>query len=354
VTDEPISFPVLDDKHLDQWQWPMPPFDWRHTPAPGCDVVQPCVLETPSGTTVEGDMLGIDPKAGSLSFRGGAGGMTLSLPFARFRRLTLTLPLRPAPSRAGAPLERVPAAAQERDYTLHAGDGARALAGRTAGYVDAPEGLYLFAPVEEECLQRVFVPRWAYTRCEVGASAEEIAAERWIADPQQLLQAIERQQRTPVLPIGQALLNLGLMTAQQLERALAGKPADKPLGEHLVASGLLSRADLHTALAHKMGFPLVDLTRFPVDLAALRKLPLRTALECRALPLMIDGQRLIVAVDRPSREAKLRTAHVFAQMTLVPVLACKSHIKLALASLADQDAWSNSVAQRPGFFATTT
>ena len=36
-----------------------------------------------------------------------------------------------------------------------------------------------------------------------------------------------------------------------------------------------------------------------------RKLPLRMALEARAVPLMVDGQRLIVAVDRPSRADKL-------------------------------------------------
>ena len=30
--------------------------------------------------------------------------------------------------------------------------------------------------------------------------------------------------------------------------------------------------DLQTALAHKMGYPLVDLTRFPIDVLAARKL----------------------------------------------------------------------------------
>ena len=148
------------------------------------------------------------------------------------------------------------------------------MTGRTAGYVEAAAGLYLFTPVDEEAaLQRVFVPRCAYSHCEFGPSAEEIAARLWIGSPAELLDAIERQERMPVLPIGQSLLALGLLTQAQLDRELAKPVGDRPLGEALVAAGLISHTDLHTAIAHKMGYPMVDLTRFPVDPAAVAKVP---------------------------------------------------------------------------------
>ena len=54
-----------------------------------------------------------------------------------------------------------------------------------------------------------------------------------------------------------------------------------PLGELLVREGLITRDDLQTALARKMGYPQVDLEAFPIDVEALRKLPVAAALRLR-------------------------------------------------------------------------
>ena len=267
-------------------------------------------------------MLGFDPTAKSVAFRDAGKGPLVEIPFRSFRRLTLTMPLQQAPKPSGAPVERVPAAAQERDYTLHLDDLTEPLTGRTAGYVETLDGLYLFIPVNEESsLQRAFVPRMAYTRRELGPSAEEVAARRWIASPADLRDALIQQDRKPVLPLGYSLRELGLVTDAQLYRALGGQPAGIPLGEMLVASGMIKRSDLQTALAHKMGYPLVDLTRFPVDPAAASKLSHRMAVTYRAMPLMLDQGRLIVAVDKPSRAVRLRELHALAGVAVVPVLA---------------------------------
>jgi hypothetical protein len=305
------------------------------------------------GTPIEGEMLGFDPTARTLTFRSSAAGPIVELPFARFRRLTLTAPLQPVVPIAGAPIERIPAAAQEREYRLQGSATAPVLTGRTAGRVETADGLYLFTPVEEEAsLQRVFVPRWVYTRCEFGPSAEEIAARMWIASPAELLAAIERQQHMPILPLGQSLLKLGLLTQAQLDRALARQSRDKPLGESLVADGLISRADLQTALAHKMGYPLIDLSRFPIDPRAVAKLSPRVALKFRMMPVLLNGGRLIVAVDKPARVLKLGTVHAIAGVTVVPVLASRVQIVLAQERIS-HDVWSGHVAERIGFFATT-
>lgn len=348
----PTPFPVLIDDAPEHWQWPVPPFAWRHLPAP-TEGGQPCFIESVGGAIVHGDMLGFDPEAAMLTFRAASGGPEVTIPFARFCRLAMTVPLQAAPKMAGAPVERLPSAAQEREYRLYSKNHATPLVGRTAGHVETDHGLYLFAPVDDHdaSLQRVFVPRSAYERCEFGQSAEEIAASRWIAEPKALLHAIERQQRMPVLRIGQSLLALGLLTQEQLDRALAAE--DKlPIGERLVAAGIISRADLQTAIAHKMGYPMVDLTRFPIDPAALAKLPQRIAVGFRALPLMVAGDRLIVAIDNPMRVAKLGTIHAIAGVTVVAVLAPKAQIVSALARLAN-DVWSSNVPQRAGFFMTT-
>ena len=153
--------------------------------------------------------------------------------------------------------------------------------------------------------------------------------------------------------LGESMLALGLLTKAQLERTLATQTADKSIGQLLVAAGIISRTDLTTALAHKMGYPLVDLARFPIEPAALAKIPYRIALGYRIVPLMVDKDRLIVAVDNPSRAVKLRALHAYAQIKVVPVLASKTQMLLAIERLAS-DVWSSHVAHRPAFFATST
>ena len=342
-------FPTLDELP-EQSEWPAPPFAWRHLHAPTNDIVQACRIEVEAGKAVEGEMVGFDPAALSLRFRTGAQAPTTVLPFTRFRRLLMTLPLRPAPPIPGAPVERMPAAAQEREYRLNVSDGSE-LTGRTAGYVETPHGLYLFRPVDEEAaLQRLFVPRSAYTSCQFGQSAVEIAASRWIATRAGLLEALERQKRMPVQPLGHALRELGLLTNDQLARALSRQPANVALGDMLVANGLISSADLKTALAHKMGYPLVDLARFPIEPDAVAKLPRRLALEYQAMPLMVHRKRLIVAVHKVSRAARLLALHGLADV--VPVLAPKAQILIALARQSS-DMWAQIVPQRIDFFETT-
>ena len=276
-------------------------------------------------------------------------------PFASLRRLTLSTPLLPAARASGCAQEHAPVAAQERDYTLQqvGAAGAPPITGRTAGHVETAEGLYLFSPPADDdtALCRVFVPRAAYSRCEFGASAEELAARHWIASPAQLLAALAQQDRQPVMPLGQSLLALGLLTPAQLQRVLQRLDGKTALGEALVDSGLVSRNDLQTALAHKMGFPLVDLQRFPLDPKALALLPRRLAISHRLLPLMLDGERLVVAADRRAG-IELREQDAYAQMPVAIALALKAQILVALHRQGGAG-WNLQVSERVNFFPTT-
>jgi len=353
VPDSSLTFPAIEIEP-ERCQWPLPPFNWRHAALPE-GVAQPCTIETMRGTLVHGEMVSFDPMARRLVFRTRIEKSTGYVRFSRVRRLTLTGALTAAPLAPGAPVERVPSAAQEREYRLELVGVTTPQVGHTVGHVETDAGLYLFTPLDEDsALQRVFIPREAYMKATFGQSAEERAAARWISTPEVLLLAIERQRSMPVLPIGEPLLNLGLITPAQLSRALAVQRGDVPLGEMLVSAGIISRSNLETAIAHKMGYPLVDLTRFPVDEAAARMLPLRIASECFAMPIMIRDRNLIVAVDRPSRATKLHNLRAFAQLTIVPVLASKNQIMVSLGELAQRDAWSSSVSARLAFPSTAS
>lgn len=354
------AFPTLQFDDAPAWSWPTPPGAARRYAAPAAiGTPQPCRIETRNGQCLQGEMLDFDPAKRRLVFRASAAAPQASLPFGNLRRLTLTVPLAPLPRAAGAPKEHAASAAQLRDYTLEllgARDAAlvnaQPLTGRTAGHVESGEGLYLFSPHGEDGARcRVFVPRSAYSRCEFGASDEEIAARHWIASPTALLDALARQPTQAVTPLGQALLALGLLTPTQLQRALQRLDGATPLGEALVQGRQVSRNDLQTALAHKMGYPLVDVQRFPIDPQATALLPRRLCIAHRMLPLMRDGPRLVVAVDRPGRVRKLCESADAPVLGIVPVLALKAQILRALQRQAG-DGWSVDPSQRVAFVST--
>src|SRR5687768_411535 len=96
-------FPQLFEEPLEPWQWPAPPFDWRHVAPPGIDLAQPCTLETPSGASVDGTLVAFEPALGQLKFRTSTDGAALTLPFARVRRLTLAMPLKLMTAALGRP-----------------------------------------------------------------------------------------------------------------------------------------------------------------------------------------------------------------------------------------------------------
>ncbi len=85
--------------------------------------------------------------------------------------------------------------------------------------------------------------------------------------------------------------------------------------------GHVSRAELQTALARKMGYPFVDVLQFPADAEAVARLPYPIASRVPALPLMLRAGRLVVAVDDPSNRAQLDELEFAAQCKVVPVLA---------------------------------
>ncbi|OGB00184.1 MAG: pilus assembly protein PilB [Burkholderiales bacterium RIFCSPHIGHO2_12_FULL_69_20] len=144
-----------------------------------------------------------------------------------------------------------------------------------------------------------------------------------ITSPEQLSAAIDQQARMPMVRIGEALLGLGFITEEKLTEALQLQSRDRrlPLGELLVSRGTVSRADLETALARKMGYPMVDVSAFPVEPEAALRLPVAAARRLPALPLMMRGGRLVVALEDPSARNALDEIEFSAQCKVLPVLA---------------------------------
>ena len=158
--------------------------------------------------------------------------------------------------------------------------------------------------------------------------ASDVLLTEHVTKPDQLLAAIEAQSRMPMVRIGEALIALGYITDAQLADALTrqGKDRSVPLGELLVRQGLITRANLQTALARKMGYPQVDVQAFPIDLEALRKLPVAAALRLEMLPLGLMNGKVIIATEDPSRRDRIDEAEFLTQSKVVPVLPSTANL----------------------------
>ncbi len=329
--------------------WPTP--DRAGYAAPVASGTPPaCAVEGLNGHSIKGHLTHFSPAEGELQLTLPTQRRPMPLRLDQFRRLCLTEPLLPL-----SPVDPVgdllpPTPSLPFVVELSSGDVWR---GNTLGHQEEPWGLFLFEPVDARgALRRWFVPRNGYRSAEVGlrlgdalveqnsASPQQIEAAlaeqqemrsrkigdilvvRQIISPAELGEAIEHQSRMPMVRIGEALAALGYITEAQLEDALLRQREDRsvPLGEILVRRGVVTRADLQTALARKMGYPLVDVLQFPADADAVVRLPYAVAARVPALPLMMRGGRLVIAVEDPSDRSKLDEIEFAAQCKVVPVL----------------------------------
>ena len=197
-----------------------------------------------------------------------------------------------------------------------------------------PSHLAHLAQPPHRRIGEVLVEQLATTpvRVEEAAAEQQLLRARKLGDilllqqivtPEQLLAAIDQQARMPMVRIGEALLALGYLSEAKLAEALALQARDRslPLGELLVRRGDVTRADLQTALARKMGYPIVDVQVFPVEPEGALRLPVSAARRLLALPLMMRGGRLVVALEDPSARNAIDEIEFSAQCKVLPVLA---------------------------------
>jgi type II secretory ATPase GspE/PulE/Tfp pilus assembly ATPase PilB-like protein len=326
--------------------WPTPAYACYPAPMRLVDP-EPCQIEGLNGRLMTGALLEMDPAAGAAKVRIPPARIAIPLRFDQFRRLTLTRPLLPLDDADAATslMAQRPAVGVK----VHV-KGAPPIDSLSIGHLEDATGIFLFAPVDGRgSVLRSFVPRAAYDAVEIGERIGEVLVAQHTATPAQIEQALAEQQqmrtrklgeilltkqivsaeeleraiieqaRMPMVRIGEALIALGFINQAQLETALSQQREDRsvPLGELLVRRGLVSRADLQTALARKMGYPLVDVTQFAAETEALARLPYAVATRLPALPLLLRGGRLIVAVEDPSRP----DIEFASQTKVVPVLA---------------------------------
>ena len=95
--------------------------------------------------------------------------------------------------------------------------------------------------------------------------------------------------------LGEILTGSQWIAAEQLEAALASRPAGQRLGEYLVGRGLIGEADLYAALSLQNHLPLGKPDENTVSKPVTRALPAALSRKWRVLPFRISAGELYLA-----------------------------------------------------------
>ena len=137
------------------------------------------------------------------------------------------------------------------------------------------------------------------------------------------------------LRLGEALVEAGVITQQQLEACLREQQKDtgtrRRLGAIIVERSLATEADIAQGLAAMLGFEFVDLFLVTPDPLAVRRLPRHVAEQLGVIPLAAGASWLRIAVSDPTDNAAIGTVREAAGVQAVSVaLSTPGGIKGAL------------------------
>jgi type II secretory ATPase GspE/PulE/Tfp pilus assembly ATPase PilB-like protein len=311
-----------------------------------------CTAEGWNGNSISGHLLDFDPEHRLLKIQAFGEARLLGLKFAQLKRLKVDA--EPDLDEDFQPTDflREQRGNDPLPFVVHLRDGA-VFSGIAYAHRKTPYGLWLFPKkTMDDDPSRVFIPKSGITRFEqkpagdvvisdtdfndtvivevetFGVEAALGSGSSMVETPEQLVDALDNQARLKPVPIGEALLGLGKISPQQLVDALRRQRENKglPLGQMLVDMGLVTPADLQTAFARKMGYPFVDVAKFPVDTGALRRVPQPMAVRLKVLPLMELRSSIVVGMADPLQFKVIEELEFTTQRKVVPVVTTSTEL----------------------------
>lgn len=139
----------------------------------------------------------------------------------------------------------------------------------------------------------------------------------------------------PIKRLGEMLVEAGLITPAQLQSAITHqKIARGRLGSNLVALGYITEEVLMDFLSHQTGVPRMDVRNVDVPPQVLKLIPHRLAEQFTVLPVSIkEPKSLVLAMSDPSDLNAIDSARFASGLHIEPVVASHSALRKAIADL---------------------
>jgi MSHA biogenesis protein MshE len=151
--------------------------------------------------------------------------------------------------------------------------------------------------------------------------------------------------------LGDMLIAANLIDEVQMQIALAAqKQNGRRFGSTLVDLNFIDENVLAAFLSKQIDVPCISLLHIEVPKKVLRRLTRGTALECKAVPVRTDGDRLEVAMVDPTDLEVVERLELATGMTVVPLVAPESSIRTMIERCYPEDPYGDdtlSARQRP-------
>ncbi len=129
------------------------------------------------------------------------------------------------------------------------------------------------------------------------------------------------------LRLGEALIKEGILSEDQLKRALAEHTSsDKMLGEVLVDLGMISGPDMLRVFSRQLDVPYCELRHGLIDFSLIELIGRDEAERLKAIPMFLVNNTLTVAMAEPQSLPKIDRLQQITGCKIRPVLALRSNI----------------------------
>ncbi|MCL5943063.1 MAG: Flp pilus assembly complex ATPase component TadA [Actinobacteria bacterium] len=147
------------------------------------------------------------------------------------------------------------------------------------------------------------------------------------------------QRRTSKKRTGEILVEMGLITPQQLEEALEEqKTSHRRIGEILVAKGWITSTELTQALARRLNVKFLDLAETKIDPSAADLISEKDARRYAAIPVKyVDDHTLLVAMVDPANIFAVDDLRILTGYDIEPAIATEEDIFAQIAKMRRLD-----------------
>lgn len=344
--------------------WPTPPY-YRYASAEDARLPRRCVLVGSDGAQMQGRLVRFVPNRGTLDFAATDSTAVERLEFAKVKKLELLRPVQMLPRELKTMREADIAPPTGNQIVKVSFRDGEKLAAETRGFLVEMTGLYLYLAAEDDKVRRFFIPAHAYADYSIGPSLGEMLSAQQndtvdfvqmglhlqqhlrsqrIGDyltasqiiSRELLEQVlkDRGQAHPESQLGQVLMREKVISQEELDKAVGLQQRNRklPLGEILVEMGVIDRATVNRLLVRKLGIPFVDPMRFEVDHRALALVERRLAEKHRVIPLFRTADEIVVAMENPTDPAPMQELRFYTRLRVVPVMANQENILAAIKS----------------------
>lgn len=132
-------------------------------------------------------------------------------------------------------------------------------------------------------------------------------------------------------PLGDLLVQGGIITREQLEEALAvQKDRGGLIGEILVALGFSKEEDIAQALTVQYGFPYLPLANYEINPDVIKVIPAHVARQYVFIPVDKIGNNFTIAMSNPLNHQAIEDAALLSGCSVQTFVSTSSDIKEAI------------------------